>query len=100
MVLPLVGEYVAAFFEPLHNREGVFYFFPALLWLNLKKILKLEIYLTRVCQHSQLLYIPDCYQCRVCQHESQPSRIDIPDEEKLPPTNNTVNGFGFHFNSG
>ena len=26
MVLPLVGEYVAAFFEPLHTGEGVFLF--------------------------------------------------------------------------
>ena len=48
MVLPLVGEYVAAFFEPLHNREGVFYFYPVLLWLNLKKILKFKIQLTAV----------------------------------------------------
>jgi hypothetical protein len=30
MVLPLVGEYVAAFFEPLHNREGVFLFITSL----------------------------------------------------------------------
>ena len=48
MVLPLVGEYVAAFFEPLHNREGVFYFYPVLLWLDLKKILKFKIQLTAV----------------------------------------------------
>ena len=48
MVLPLVGEYVAAFFEPLHNREGVFYFYPVLLCLNLKKILKFKIQLTAV----------------------------------------------------
>ena len=48
MVLPLVGEYVAAFFEPLHFCEGVFYFYPVLLWLDLKKILKFKIQLTAV----------------------------------------------------
>ena len=48
MVLPLVGEYVAAFFEPLHFCEGVFYFYAVLLWLNLKKILKFKIQLTAV----------------------------------------------------
>ena len=48
MVLPLVGEYVAAFFEPLHFCEGVFYFFSILVLLDLKKILKFKIQLTAV----------------------------------------------------
>jgi hypothetical protein len=48
MVLPLVGEYVAAFFEPLHSREGVFYFSSILLFLKLKKILKFKIQLTAI----------------------------------------------------
>ena len=48
MVLPLVGEYVAAFFEPLHFCEGVFYFSSILVLLDLKKILKFKIQLTAV----------------------------------------------------
>ena len=62
MVLPLVGEYVAAFFEPLHNLEGVFLFiyfnnnfsiskdgcFKEFRCndLDIKKVLKLDIELT------------------------------------------------------
>ena len=48
MVLPLVGEYVAAFFEPFHFCEGVFYFFSILVLLDFKKILKFKIQLTAV----------------------------------------------------